>query len=87
MPAEDEPSGDSFLVRLQRSSDELHGYIRDTANTCMLHVLSIVRALNPDQDMAPFAAGSVTGKSEEEFVALEESVQLVADAIMERLDF
>lgn len=71
VPSEGGSSEDSFLVRLPRSSDELRGYIRDTANTCVLHVLSIVRALKPDQDMAPFATGNVTGKSEEEFALLK----------------
>lgn len=75
------------MARLQRASSELRGYIRDTANTYVLHILSIVKALKPDQDMVPFATGNVSGKSEEEFSALEESVQPVADAIMERLDF
>ena len=87
VPPEGENADRPFLERLHRASGELRSYIRDAAHACVVQILGVVKALLPNQDMTPFATGDVPGVTDEDFSLLEEQVQPIADAIMERLDF
>lgn len=74
-----------LVDRLKRSAAGLKEYIRDLASHCSTHLLSIVKALYPEQDMRPFAEGAVEGV--EDYSALEAEVAATTELVMNRLDF
>lgn len=76
-----------LVARLKESTEGLRGYVRELASAYATHMLSLVKALYPAQDMKPFVTGRVAGVAAEEYSALEAQVEGTTDTIMDRLDF
>lgn len=87
VPAGNSWSRQAVIQELQGAAKELLTYVRDTTSTYVAHVLSSVKALKQDQDMARFAQGRVGELADMEYAALEEQVEPITQAIMERLEF
>lgn len=86
-PAGSSISHGTLVWRLHLATEGLRAYINYMASTCVTHVLSLVTALYPKQDMKPFVEGRVPGVTDGEYAALEKQVEETMKTIMERLDF
>lgn len=80
-------SHEVLVERVRHARDGLRDYIRDMAQTIVGHLLSLVKALKPDQDMKPFVEGEVEDVPEERYAELEAEVAPVTEAVLKRLDF
>lgn len=65
----------------------MRAYVPELAGSCVTHVLSLVRALFPTQDMEPFVTGNVEGVADIDYLALGAQVAKTMEAILEGLDF
>lgn len=74
------------MARLKESTEGLRSYVRELTGACATHVLSLVKALYPCQDMQPFADGRVEGVADGEYPALEAHVEGTKEAILDMLE-
>lgn len=55
VPGGNSRSHQAVIPELHDAAKDMPTYVRDTASTCVTHVLSLVKALKLDQDMTPVA--------------------------------
>lgn len=86
-PACSSISHGALVGRLHQTIKGVAGLYKWYGAHLRIHVLFLVKALYPNQDMKPFVEGWVPDVADGEYVVLEKQVEDTTKATMERLDF